>query len=93
MRYSLFIAAIILSLVFCAEEDEYTRLYKYREACPGDVSDAETTFGKFVQNTLNEEEGSLLNVCKTEYFKTIPDSCSDEHKQCVVIFCFGRMIV
>ena len=93
MRYSFFIAAIILSVAFCAEEDEYTTLYKYREACPGYVNKTDTTFGMFVEKTLSEKEGSLLNVCKTDYFTAIPESCSEEHNNCVVSIYFWEVIV
>ena len=90
MRYSFIFVALILSVAFCTEEkvDEYTQLYKYREACPGYVNNTETTFGKFVSNTLSKEAGSLLSTCQTDFFKTIPDECDSNHIDCVVCFEF-----
>ena len=84
MRSYLFIVLAILAVAFCTEEEEYTKYHKYRDACTGYVSDNSTTFRQFIDKTLSQEEGSLLKVCKKEYFETIPSDCSEEHKKCVV---------
>ena len=93
MKSFAFIALVLLSVAFCVEEDEASKYHKYREACTGLVTDTSSKFGQFIENTLKEEEKSLLAVCKTEYFSSIPDTCTDEHKECVVCFTYYSIVI
>ena len=79
MKSFAFIALVLLSVAFCVEEDEASKYHKYREACTGLVTDTSSKFGQFIENTLKQENDSLLTVCKAEYFSTIPDTCNDDH--------------
>ena len=93
MKSFAFIALVLLSVAFCTEEEEASTYHKYREACTGLVTDTSSKFGQFIANTLKQENNSLLTVCKAEYFSTIPDTCNDEHKKCVVCFTYYYIVI
>ena len=93
MKSFAFIALVLLSVAFCVEEDEASKYHKYREACTGLVTDTSSKFGQFIENTLKQENNPLLTFCKAEYFSTIPDTCNDEHKECVVCFTYYYIVI
>ena len=91
MQSKFILVLFILSIAFCSEEEEYSKLHKYREACSGYVSDASTPFRQFIDTVLDKEKETIVQLCEPEYFTTIPETCSEEHKKCVVrLYCFCR---
>ena len=84
MQSKFILALFILSIAFCSVEDEYSKYPKYREACSGNVGDASTPFGQFINSVLDKEKETIVKLCKAEYFTTIPETCSEENKKCVV---------
>lgn len=85
--------AVVLSLllvctVFGSEAEEALQFAKYRDACPGYVSETNKEFRQFIDSVLSDNATTIMTVCKKEYFTSIPDTCSEEHKECVVGFYF-----
>lgn len=84
MRSSFIPYLLLLCVVLCSEAEESTKYNKYRDACPGYVSEEGKEFRQFIDGVLSGNSSNLLTVCKKEYFTSIPASCNGEHKECVV---------
>lgn len=84
MRSSFIPYLLLLCVVLCSEAEESTKYNKYRDACPGYVSEEGKEFRHFIDGVLSGNSSKLLTVCKKEYFTSIPASCNGEHKECVV---------
>ncbi|KAK8814865.1 hypothetical protein AV274_3443 [Blastocystis sp. ATCC 50177/Nand II] len=77
------VALLLACIVLGSEAEEALRFPKYRDACPGYVSETNKEFRQFIDGVLSGNETSLMTVCKKEYFTSLPDTCSEEHKECV----------
>ena len=78
------VALLLACIVLGSEAEEALQFPKYRDACPGYVSETNKEFRQFIDGVLSGNETSLMTVCKKEYFTSLPDTCSEEHKECVV---------
>ena len=79
-----FLAIVLLSTVLCEEDIE-----KYVSPCPGSVNVEGSTYRAFVDKYVNLT-GDLVTKCKEEYFSSIPTSCDDSHKECVVAHSYNQ---
>ena len=79
-----FLAIVLLSTVLCEEDIE-----KYVSPCPGSVNVEGSTYRAFVDKYVNLT-GDLVTKCKEEYFSSIPTSCDDSHKECVVAHLYNQ---
>lgn len=79
-----FLAIVLLSTVLCEEDIE-----KYVSPCPGSVNVESSTYRAFVDKYVNLT-GDLVTKCKEEYFSSIPTSCDDSHKECVVAHSYNQ---
>ena len=59
------VALLLACIVLGSEAEEALRFPKYRDACPGYVSETNKEFRQFIDGVLSGNETSLMTVCKS----------------------------